>query len=119
MENPKPAPKPRRSQRRPDPLATERFKQVVSRGPCIALGLPGHVCEGPLQAMHIVPRQTLRRRGLEDLEWDPDNGVNGCYRAHRRHDLAVEKIPRSLLPPSAIDWAARHGLLDALERHWP
>lgn len=99
--------------------AQEVFKVTVCSRPCIALEIPGHVCEGPLQAMHVVPKQTLKRRNLGHLVWDPVNGVPGCYRAHRRHDNKVEQIPRELLPESAIRWAEAHGVLDALERHWP
>jgi hypothetical protein len=69
--------------------------------------------------MHVVSKHTLKRRGLRRHLWDVANGVPGCYRIHRRHDLAVEKIPRTLLPARCIEWAERHGVLDALERHWP
>lgn len=99
--------------------ATELFKTTVCAAPCIGLKVPGHVCEAPLQAMHVVPKRTLRRRGLGHLVYDPENGVAGCYRIHRRHDLAVEKIPRRLLPDRCVRWAERHGVIDALERHWP
>jgi hypothetical protein len=81
--------------------------------------IPDHVCDGPLQAMHVVPKQTLKRRGLRHLLWDPVNGIAGCYRIHRRHDLKVELIPRSLLPARCLEWARTHHVVDALERHWP
>lgn len=111
----------RASRRRPAPPrdVTELFKETVCAEPCIGSAIPGHVCEPPLQAMHVVPKQTLRRRGLGHLVWDPVNGVAGCYRLHRRHDGAVDRVPRSLLPSRCIEWAVAHGVLDALERHWP
>lgn len=99
--------------------ARELFKQTVCSEPCIGLLIPGHVCEGPLQAMHVVSKHTLKRRGLRKLLWDAANGVPGCYRIHRRHDMAVERIPRALLPDRCVEWARRHGVLDSLERHWP
>jgi hypothetical protein len=110
-----------RGRRRPTPAAsaTEIFKEAVCSEPCIGLQIAGHECEPPLQAMHVVPKRTLRRRGLEHLVWDPINGVPGCYRLHRRHDNAVEKIPRELLPERCVTWARTHGLEDALDRHWP
>ena len=102
-----------------DRAASELFKFIVDAQPCIGEGIPGHECEFPMQAMHVVPKQTLRLRGLAHLIWDPGNGVNGCYRIHRRHDNAVEKIPRHFLPATCFAWAEAHGLTDALERHWP
>lgn len=102
-----------------DRSVTELFKETVCSEPCIGAVIPGHVCELPLQAMHVVPKQTLKRRGLRHLVYDPINGVCGCYSIHRRHDLAVEKIPRGLLPARCIEWARSHNVLDALERHWP
>lgn len=99
--------------------ARERFKQVVCSEPCIGRQIPGHVCDGPLQAMHVVSKHTLKRRGLRRLLWDVENGVAGCYLIHRRHDLAVERIPRVLLPDRCMEWARTHGVLDSLERHWP
>jgi hypothetical protein len=99
--------------------AREAFKLTVCAEPCIGSDIPEHVCDGPLQAMHVVPKQTLKRRGLRHLLWDPVNGIPGCYRIHRRHDLKVELIPRSLLPARCLEWARTNGVADALERHWP
>lgn len=108
------------ARRTPDDVAASAaFKATVSQQPCIADGVPGHECETPMQAMHVISQQTLRKRGLEHLLWEPDNGVNGCYRVHRRHDLCVEKIPWTWLPYEATRWATRHGLIDSLHRHWP
>jgi hypothetical protein len=99
--------------------AAEQFKAVVCSEPCIGTTIRGHVCDGPLQAMHVVPKQTLRRRGLNHLRYDPANGVAGCLRIHTRHDNKLELIDRELLPQRALDFAAEHGLMDALDRHWP
>lgn len=99
--------------------AAALFHHTVCAEPCIGLQLEGHRCDGRLQAMHVVPKQTLRRRNLGHLRYDPLNGIAGCERIHRRHDLKVELIPRALLPQRCIDWAATHNLSDALDRHWP
>jgi hypothetical protein len=99
--------------------ARELFKTAVCSQPCIGSLILGHECVGPLQAMHVVPKQTLKRRGLRHLLWDPVNGVCGCRRIHTRHDGKVELIPRELLPARCVRWAADHDVLDALERHWP
>lgn len=99
--------------------ARAEFKVTVCSEPCIGRLIPGHVCDGPLQAMHVVPKQTLKRRGLRHLVWDAANGIAGCYAIHRRHDNKTEQIDRALLPARCIEWARTHNVLDALERHWP
>jgi hypothetical protein len=109
-------PKPRTRQTREDAVL---FHDTVCSEPCIGLQLDGHICDGRLEAMHVVPKQTLRRRNLGELRWDALNGVAGCEAIHRRHDLKVELIPRALLPQRCIDWAVAHNLTDALDRHWP
>ena len=117
---PHPKPTKTRKRRRPvtDMEAAARFKEAVSEEPCL-LAHDGHRCVPPMQAMHVVPKQALKRRGLHDLLWDPANGVNGCYEIHRRHDNCTEKIGREFLPARCVEWAAVHGLSDVLERHWP
>lgn len=107
------------ARRRTDVDAAGLFKETVCLEPCIGAAIDGHVCDGDLQAMHVVPKQTLKRRGLFHLVYDPVNGVPGCYLLHRRHDLGVEKIPRNLLPSRCVAWARSHNLVDALDRHWP
>lgn len=102
-----------------DGEASEAFKVAVSQMPCIRAGVFDHECDGPMQAMHVVPKQTLKRRGLEHLLWEIANGVNGCKRAHTRHDGKVDLIPRTWLPFEAFQFARRHSLVDAVHRHWP
>lgn len=104
---------------RNEAAARERFKQFADSLPCIGEGIPGHVCEFPMQAMHVVPKAALKRRGLKHLFWEIENAVNGCYPLHRRHDNWAEKIDRDLLPLRCVEWAARHGLTEVLDRHWP
>lgn len=50
-------------------------------------------CELPIQACHVIPKQSLRRRGLYEHVYDPRNGVAACYRAHRRSDAGIERFP--------------------------
>lgn len=119
VRDPKPLKSTKRRASKSDRAAAELFKQIMDAEPCIGEQIPGHECEFPMQAMHVVPKQTLRRRGLGHLVFDPLNAVNGCYRIHRRHDNRIELIPRHLLPARCFAWAEAHNLTAELERAWP
>lgn len=82
-----------------------------------------------LQAHHIVRQQVLRRRAAElgipehRLLWDERIGLPLCaepapHRCHSRHDLAVKRLPRSVIPPEAWEFADEHGLRWAIEREY-
>ena len=90
--------------------------------------VPGHVCVGQLQAMHVLPKQAIRneqsktrircsRTGemtaaeerlietpLEVIVCDGENGISGCAGGHRDHDLwRRDRSGRSLrIPRSAL-----------------
>lgn len=98
-----------------EPLA---WKRVVTLGGCIVHDDPAD-CVDPLEGHHVISQQALRKRGLHDFLWDVRNGVGVCGRAHRRHDLATERIPREKLPPCVWEFAAEHGLTWYLERFYP
>lgn len=119
VRDPKPLKSTKRRTSKSDRAAAELFKQIVDAEPCIGEQIQGHVCEFPMQACHVVSKQTLRKRGLGHLVYDPVNGVSGCYGIHRRHDNWIEKIPRHLLPARCFAWAAAHNLTAELERAWP
>lgn len=95
------------------------WKMRVCLMPCLMRWEKDHVCEFPLQAHHVITQQQLKRRKLHHLLWDTGNGVPVCVRAHRRHTLAVERIPRDLLPAAAISFAETHDLTYVLERNYP
>lgn len=76
-------------------------------------------CEGDLQAHHVVTQQQLRKADRHDLLWDPNNGATVCEKAHRRHTLAVERLPRYLLPSRCIEFARKHGFEGILSRYYP
>lgn len=88
--------------------------QVTSRG--CQLHDDEDECEEPIQAAHIIPKQTLRRHGHEDKLWDPRNGLGACYKAHRRSDGAVERFPVERIPSEAWEYAREVDLEWWLER---
>ena len=99
--------------------AAATFRARVTSKPCIGLIDPRHVCDSYSQAAHVVPARVLRRLGLAELVYDHRNGVPVCDRLHDRHDLCVEKIPRSWLPADCLVWAEENGLGHEVERYWP
>lgn len=76
-------------------------------------------CEGPLESHHVITQQALRKRGLSHLAWDIRNSFSVCERGHRRHTLAVGRIPRNRLPAEAFEFADEHGLGWMIERYYP
>ena len=74
-------------------------------------------CDPPLQAAHIIPQQSLKRRGLHSLLWDTRNGIGACYGAHRASDRSVvrsdgssARFPRERIPLEAEAFAQEIGL---------
>lgn len=75
-------------------------------------------CEPPLQAAHVISKQALKSRGLQDYLWDTRNGLSACYKAHRRSDSAVERFPRSRIPEAAEAFALELGIDYLLDRYY-
>ena len=98
-----------------DPLTWKKI--TVARG-CEVHSDPAD-CEGELQAHHVITQQSLRRRDMANLLWDTRNGFCACEKSHRRHTLAVERIPRWKLPQHAIEFATEIGLDWQIERYYP
>ena len=73
-------------------------------------------CEMPVQAAHIIPKQSLKRHGHGDKVWDTRNGLGACYRAHRRSDAALERFPAHLLDDDFWRFADEVGLRYLAER---
>jgi hypothetical protein len=117
----RPDPKPERAEPIDDPEVRLEFKVAVlaTDGRCVLHDDPAD-CEGDLQAHHVVTRQQLRHAGRRDLEWDPRNGATVCEDvAHRRHTLALERIPFSRLPRRCVAFAREYGFEDVLRRYYP
>lgn len=91
---------------------------VVDRG-CEVCPKRHEVCEGALQAHHVIFQKHLRDRGLDHLLWVIENGLCCCYKAHRRHHNRSQPIEREILRPENIAFANAHGLADLLDRFYP
>jgi hypothetical protein len=102
--------------------AQEAFGALADeRGACCA-NCGGTKRDGPLEVHHVLPRQALRRLGLD--EWDPDLGLVLCSepspnRCHDRHTNAFARVPHERLRPENIAIAERYGLTWLLERNHP
>ena len=112
-----PDPKPSRARDTSDAEERLAFKVAVlsTDGRCIVHDDPAD-CDGPLQAHHTITQQQLRRAGRSDLAWDPRNGATVCEKAHRRHTLAVERIPLDRLPARCVAFANEHGFDHVLRK---
>jgi hypothetical protein len=100
-------------------FAAEKFVQ----GRCAACGYDAVV---NLEVHHAIGKQLLRRllgkKGAPcplEVLWDPDNalvlgGPRGCN-CHAAHELAMRRVPQSVLRPENWAFADRHGLRWVLE----
>lgn len=98
---------------------------------CFSQTILSHKCDGPMDPMHFIPKQILRReaksRGYTDQEtwelvWDARNGAPGCRWFHNSLDTpGVKKIviPQSKLPRAAIDFCYDNGFVSVLDRLYP
>jgi hypothetical protein len=100
---------------RPNPEAWAYWRAAVTAGGCIMP--PPH--DGPIDPHHVVSQQELKKRGLEKWLTCPDNGIGLCRRHHANHETAFARVPRHLLPPSAVAFAERLGLGYYIERFYP
>ncbi len=67
--------------------------------------------------VHLIPKQTLRRRGFEDV-WDERVWVPSCRFHHARFDRYALEVPRSALPQSLETFAEEHGFEGYLDRRF-
>lgn len=88
---------------------------AIDRG-CIAASLG--LCDGDVQAHHVIYQKHLIREGLIEFLWDPMNGAALCYHHHRRHHGGIEPIPKALLPTRCLLFAEQHDLCYLIDRFY-
>ena len=93
---------------------------VLAKGRCV---VTGDVAD---EAHHVIPKGKLKKiasalddTALDELLYDVRNGVPLTERAHRRHTLAVERVPFEALPPEVHEFAAELELEWYIERFYP
>lgn len=91
-------------------------------------GAHGTAWDTKLEGHHIVPRRYLnsvvRERGLvgEDanrIVWNLANHLPLCAYHHNRHERALERVPRHVLPDAALAFAEDVGLTWLVEKAYP
>jgi hypothetical protein len=90
---------------------------VLALGYCLMDGYSDEDCGGPLDPHHVIAKQALKKHGLSSQLWNADNGIPLCRRHHERHETAVERVPKALLPLKAILFAQFFGLEHLLDRY--
>jgi hypothetical protein len=82
-------------------------------------GAASSAANKPTSCHHVVPRQKLRKAGLERLVWDAANGVALTEKEHAAHHSRLRPLPFSCLPACAVEFADEHGFGDWLRRTYP
>jgi hypothetical protein len=76
-------------------------------------------CDGRVERAHLVPKQRLRRDGLDEADvWDPRVLVPLCRRHHHRLDQGFVEVDRADLPARFAGWLEEHGYGWAPGRGW-
>lgn len=121
----KPTQRYRSSAARADEALGRRYwKQAVTRGGCVMCRhCPPTRQErqelGPIQGHHILPKADLKTYGHADKLWDVRNGMALCELHHTRHERWKQRVPFSLIPISAIEFAIELELEWLLARRYP
>lgn len=116
-------PKPKKRKRTPGQSLAyldTLWRQVVRKqwgNRCALAGTEGHVCEGPLEAHHFIPRVCMV------LRHDPANGVLLCKAGHatarhgaRQHPVCLVLGPKRVAYLAEYerilfaDWRVQHGI---------
>jgi len=89
--------------------------------PCFVCRKNGqHVCEGPMDAHHVIRRMTVRNVVAEEdreaASWDARNGVPICRSGHGFVTTGTIKIPREFLPSQVWAFAGDYDILWVLEK---
>lgn len=98
-----------------DEAADRRFwRQMVTKGGCVmckAFPVDGRTRSERgadltvIDGHHVVAKQDLKRWGLHARLWDIRNGIALCRYHHARHEAAMQRVPRELLPAVAWEFA--------------
>jgi hypothetical protein len=110
----RPGPLRRRGRRKGAPLIWRH-----NLGPCAVCPVEGVECHGQVTGHHIITQQQLRQHGLELELWNLRNRLPVCDGRHGQHHRASRRIPRSVLPVEALEFAEEHGLTRLIERYYP
>lgn len=109
-------------------IAREAWARAVKRYGCVmckAYPVPDNVrlqhkaALKHREAHHVLAQRHLKREGLSTLLWDSDNGMALCEYHHWRHEKAIQRVPRWILPAASIAFAERLGLGHHIDREYP
>lgn len=72
-----------------------------------------------VEAHHVLPRRHLARQFPFDVVWDVRNALGLCRFHHGRHEKAFQRVPSSLVPAAAREFAVEHGLEWDMDLEYP
>ena len=93
------------------------------KNPCVQCGsrinIEGH---------HVVAKQEVKRVArsarwefdqTQDALWDARNGMPLCSKCHQQHETAFKRVPRHLVPATALEFARELGVEHVIDRYYP
>lgn len=116
----------RKPQSNEQKAAAVRFRRHVTKEPCLFSSRPGHTCEGPIDAHHLVEKQFLKTHFStqpDSIKWRliyaPEIGVPLCRRAHEAVTTHAGYIWLHEVPARCVDFAETWDFRYRLERECP
>lgn len=100
-----------------DPERRRSFKAAVliRDGDCVMRGRS--LCNGELQAAHVIPKHRLRKLGYgADVVYSASSAMCLCERHHNRHDRWLERVPYAYVPKDCKVFVNALGLAEIFER---
>lgn len=88
----------------------------------------GQRCDGELDPHHVIPKRAIKAyakthkldgRSTASLLWDTGNRLVLCRRHHQLQEGAHDRVPRRLIPASAVTFAETLGLAYLIDRLYP
>ena len=101
------------------PLTRVWWEAVAKGKPCVVCGRPDRV-----QGHHVVSQQAIRKVAkrfgydLATVLWDKRNGIAVCEGCHSAHTGAKKRLPLSVIPAAAFEFADELGLRWQVERDY-
>ena len=91
-------------------LEADGHRCCVAHRHFLGPGITSPLCDGPLEAAHVIRKHVLRKRGYGvDVVYSVDAAFTLCKAHHELHDSYALRVPDSLIPERCRRFAVQYG----------